>query len=307
MEHVEEASVLGPVHQGGLRPGETPGDAPHLELPDDEQRVQQESSITRENLMEQGFSPTEADVMAVRLHEEEVLMEHFRQCICVFLCFMYTLTPVMFGLLAWLVVSLCLDQEDCDMPLKIWTYVVIAVAVYNMTLNRHTLKGSIIVRTCCCWSRDPVNPQPVPWRVRAYTNCLTVAIVSWNLLGLHWVGRSGKADTELPACTEVAPGLHAAVKVYASASVAFTFFMTLFMVGFNRFMREVMYRGLLNSSKAAPKGALDKSTSEVVEDDLTKCSHSKCPVCLEDFGELALIRKTNACNHYFHKRCLQGW
>eukprot|EP00448_Togula_jolla_P015541 CAMPEP_0170581454 /NCGR_PEP_ID=MMETSP0224-20130122/7046_1 /TAXON_ID=285029 /ORGANISM="Togula jolla, Strain CCCM 725" /LENGTH=354 /DNA_ID=CAMNT_0010904587 /DNA_START=62 /DNA_END=1126 /DNA_ORIENTATION=+ len=273
-----------------------------------EEQSMHQGPVTREDLMEQGLSAAQADVMAVRMHEEEVLMEHFRRCIFGFLCFMCMLTPAMFGLLLWLVVSMYLDQEECDVPLKTWTYVVVMIAMYNMTLNRHTIKGSLIVRTCCRWTRDPTNPQPVPRRVRIYNTCLTVFIFSWNVLGLHWAGRSGQdINSDLPACKDVSPNLWAAVKVYGAANLAFTLFMTVFMFGFNRLLREVMYRGLLCSSSAAPKGSLEKNTSEVVQQEPMLCSHPTCPVCLEDFGDLTNIRKTNVCNHYFHTTCLQGW
>jgi len=268
-----------------------------------------EANSTREALLEQGVAAEQGDAMAVRVHEEEVLMEHFKTCIFVFLLFVYMLMPTMMGLLIWVVVSTYRDQEECDMPLQKWAFGVVFIAAYNMTLNRQTPEGSTILRVFLRWTRDPNDPDVVPpRRVDVYNACLSVFIFSWNIMGLYWARTSGlDKDAVLPDCRNVAPHLHSAVQVYAASSLAFTLFTTFFMMGFKRLLRGVMYRGLLNSSNAAPAGSLEKNTSEVSQQDGLLCQHPICPICLEDFSDLKLARKTNGCKHLYHKGCLECW
>jgi len=119
---------------------------------------------------------------------------------------------------------------------------------------------------------------------------------------------SGKdPHSELPPCKEVAEGLYTSVKVYAAFNLAFTIFMYVNMIGFAQLLRAAMRRGLLHSSNAAPKGALEHNTEAPVEGDPQLVENPTCSICLDDFSDLSSVVKTKACGHYFCKKCLQNW
>lgn len=265
---------------------------------------------TREELLEQGIQAQQADTLLVRMHQEEVLMQNFRCWILCFSCIVSILMPAMLGILIWMGVEYFNNRKkECDVPLRTWVHVVFVVMVYNSTVNRPGRTGSLITRLFCRWHPDPNRPPQMPLRVRAYNAFVALAIFVWTCLGLHWVLMSGKdPHSELPPCKEVAEGLYTSVKVYAAFNLAFTIFMYVNMIGFAQLLRAAMRRGLLHSSNAAPKGALEQNTEQAVQGDPQLLENPTCSICLEDFADdLADVVKTKKCGHLFCKKCLQNW
>lgn len=243
----------------------------------------------------------------VRQHEEEVFMQHFHRWILAFSLIVCLATPAMVSLLVWLVISyLEYRNVDCDVPLRLWVYVVCVIVAFNSTVNRPTPTGSCVQRVLCRWSRDPHDPQPMPLRVRAYNLIITVFVFAWNCAGLHWIS-TDSSNGQYPSCREAAPTLYVSVKVYAAFNLAVTVFMYVNMFGFAQLLRVFMRRGLLHTSQAAPSGSLEKNTEVAKMSDAALAENPTCPVCLEEFEEASVFVKTKACGHFFHKQCLKGW
>jgi len=183
--------------------------------------------------------------------------------------------------------------------------------LYNATLNRPQPHGSLIVRFCCRWAPDPENPGPMPLRVRLYSSALTTFIFLWNCIGLHWSRISGDytyTDPEYPACKDIAPDLVLIVRVYSAFNLAFTVFMYVNMVGLAHLLRGAMRLGLVHTSNAAPKGAMEKNTTVVLPDDPACAEQLSCSICFEEYADAtAELRKTNICGHVFHTQCLERW
>merc|ERR1712113_1171173 len=97
----------------------------------------------------------------------------------------------------------------------------------------------------------------------------------------------------------------AAVLVYTIVSIFCTFVIFANYLGLNRVLAYMVHRGMLHSDRAAPRGALEKHTEVVSFIDAS--SEQECCVCLEKYRDGAEIVRTKACQHVFHKRCLQGW
>lgn len=272
--------------------------------------------LTREELLEQGLQPDQVDAMLARQYQSAHLMQNahlmqsFRCWIFWFSVLICILTPVMIGLLFWLLVAYSMNYDKkCDVPLRLWCDVVYGVAIFNATLNKPTPRGSLVVRYICRWRRDPMQPSPLPLRIRAYNAMVTLLIFAWNCLGLHWVRKSGSIeDPEHPSCTDVAPNFVKAVEVYATFNMAFTIFLYINMVGVAHMLRAAVRRGLLRTSQAAPRGAMEKNTTLVQPDDPVLASQPACSICLEEFDLSSRPAvKTNVCEHIFCKQCLQGW
>jgi len=218
----------------------------------------------------------------------------------------------MLGILIWMGVEYINDRKkECDVPLHTWVEVVFVVMVFNSTLNRPGGQGrtsSCISRIFCRWNPDPERHSPVPLRVRAWNAIVALAIFVWTIMGLHWVHMSGKnPHSDVPACKDVAKGLHQSIKVYAAFNLAFTVFMYVNMIGFAQLLRTAMRRGLLHSSNAAPKGALEHNTETPVEGDPALVENPTCSICLQDFSDLSNVVKTKSCGHCFCRECLQNW
>jgi hypothetical protein len=268
----------------------------------------QGSPPTREQLVEQGIEPHQADALLVRMNQEEVLMQNFRCWILCFSCTVSLLMPAMLGILIWMGIEYVNNRKkDCDVPLRTWVHVVVVVMVYNSTVNRPGQNGSFITRVFCQWQPDPQTPSPMPARVRIYNAVVALLIFSWTCLGIHWVHVSGTIESEYPPCSEVASGLYNSVKVYAAFNLAFTIFMYVNMIGFAQLLRSAMRRGLLHGSQAAPKGALQANTERPSEDDPQLLENPTCSICLEDYGNLNAVSKTKTCGHLFHTQCLKNW
>jgi len=269
-----------------------------------------EEAVSREALIEEGVPASQADARIVRLHQDQMLMQHFR---CWILCFSFILLlsiPAMLGIMIWMLVEYLHSREvECDVPLQTWVYVVIIIDVLNSTINRPSPTGSCVQHVLCQWRRDPENPQPMPLRVRLLNIAITLFNFSWYCLGIHWVMVDGsKSEGSPPACHDVVPGLYNSVKFYASFKIALAFFMYAHMIGFARLLRLAVRRGLLHTSDAAPKGAIEKNTELVLQGDPDFQEQPSCSICLEDFSMPGRpVARTKGCRHIFHKQCLQGW
>lgn len=263
---------------------------------------------TREALMEQGISGTQADAILVRVHQEEVLMVNFRRWIQCFSIVVCLLTPAMMGIMIWMMVEYSRYRKvPCDVPLQMWCLVVATIVVFNMTVNRPGRNGSFIARFVCRWTPDPEVPRMPPMRVRLYNGLVALFIFSWNIYGLALVVSSGSSSSEEPACVEVTPELFSSVKFYVALNLTFTVFFYVNMVGFSRVLALLLRRGMLHTDRAAPKGTLEDSTEVVEEGAAVLLDQSTCPVCLDEYATSKDALKIKACGHVFHKQCLQGW
>jgi len=271
----------------------------------------QAQAITREQLLEQGVSASQADALMVRQHEQEVFEGHFRcwilACGVPLSLVVWVAHPAMLGLLVWLVVAnVKYLNTDCDAPLQMWVRVVLCIVLYNSTINRPSPQGSCVHRTFCGWRQNPDNPQRMPLRVIIYQLVVIGFTFGWNCAGLHWISIDGKGE-ELPACKDAAPMLYEAVKVYAACNLAITLFMYINMFGFAQVLRIALRRGLLRTSNAAPSGSLEKNAEVVSMNDPAIQENPSCSICLEDFDKNLPMVKTKLCGHVFHKGCLKGW
>lgn len=268
------------------------------------------SSSTLHDPMVVAASPT-TQVGELRRHFEEMLVRNFHGFIMCFSIALCLLVPTMLLIQGWLLMEFMMYRKvRCDVPLQDWTLMVFAIMFFNATVNRPTRTGSVGQRLFCRWSRDPLNPQPMPCRVRLY-NCLVMLVVSaWNVLGLYWVSISGskshveKGDPK--PCSSAAPGLFHAVEVYALFNLALMAFMYIQTMGLAHMLHLAMSRGLFNPTEAAPEGALEANTEAVDEDDPLLAGNPSCPVCLDDLSVGASV-VTKSCGHVFHEDCLQGW
>lgn len=270
-------------------------------------------NVTRQNLIDQGHTPVQADARLVRMHEDQVLWHSFRNCFICFSLLLCILAPTMLAIMIWTVVEYFSSwHAKCDVPLQTWVQVVCIIVIFNMTLNRFRPGGSFIHRVVCRWRPDPndtTRSRAMPLRVQLYNCSVTLFTFVWNSLGIYWVIVDGKSgDTP---CSEAAPGLYTSVKVYAAINLASTIFFYLNMIGFAQLLRVAMRRGLLHTNNAAPQGALEKNTDVVMNTNSEVFGEQpQCSICLEEFGfgpGKALILKTKGCDHIFHKPCLQGW
>lgn len=271
-------------------------------------RVDPQRPTTRESLEEQGIHGTQADAILVRRHEEEVLVANFWlwiQCFSLTVCL---LTPAMLGIMIWMIAEYAKYRgEECDVPLQMWCKVVAVIVIFNLTLNRPSRNGSVVVRLLCLWEPDPTVSRRPPMRVRAYNFAVTCFIFGWNLFGLYLVVYSGSPDATKPPCAAVAPGLFAAVKVYVAVNLTFTVFFYVNVAGFQRVLGVLLHRGLLRTSRAAPKGTLASRTEELGPSDEALKDQATCSICLEDHDSAASVLRIKACGHVFHRQCLQGW
>lgn len=268
----------------------------------------QASSSTINDAMVAATAPS-AQPGAFRRHFEEILVRNFH---CFIMCFsiaLCLLLPTMLLIQGWLLMEFMVYRKvHCDVPLQDWTLMVFAIMFFNATVNRPTRTGSLGQRLFCGWSRDPVNPQPMPCRVRLYNFLVMLVVSAWNVLGLYWVSISGSAQgpKNMPkSCKSAAPGLYHAVQVYALFNLALMAFMYIQTMGLAHMLHLAMVRGLFSTTEAAPEGAFEANTEAVDEGDPLLAGSPSCPVCLEELRDGA--RVTKSCGHVFHAHCLQGW
>mmetsp|Transcript_4426 Transcript_4426/g.7649 ORF Transcript_4426/g.7649 Transcript_4426/m.7649 type:complete len:394 (-) Transcript_4426:166-1347(-) len=256
------------------------------------------------SLMEQGYTRQQAEAIVVRDNQDQYLVTRFRRWILCFFCILCLACPTMGGIFIWMVVAWFQDRrKTCDVPLQDWVYVVYGVVAYNFFI------GKYIIKFICRWQHDPQVPTRPPLRVRLFQGSIVLFIFIWNCLGLHWARVSGHIDSDERPCTEAAPMLRDSVMAYAAFNIAWTIFMWVNMIGLSQILAAMMRAGVLHTSQAAPKGALERNSEPVVYDEKDEKikENPQCSVCLDDFDDKKPIVRTKACQHTFHKQCLQGW
>lgn len=214
-------------------------------------------------------------------------MERFRRWILCFSCTLVLATPAMLGIFIWMVVEWIGNQHH-TCPLQTWVWVVYCVVVYNFLLGRR------LVKCVCRWQEGGAPPL----RVRFFQGAIVLFIFVWNCVGLHWASAAN--------CEE-APGLRSSVTAYAAFNITWTLFMWVNMVGLSRILSAMMRAGVLHTSQAAPKGALEENAVHIKADDASLKDNPQCPICLEDYESTVPIVRTKDCGHPFHKHCLKSW
>jgi len=258
---------------------------------------------------------------AVRQREDEVLSAAFGCFIGWSMCF--ALTIMILALIArkafllWMVIEIIRDHDkECDVPLKLWTEIMITVGLYGtlqLLFNKHIYK--YILR----WTPEP-GSQP-PRRVVLYNHFhMFFGFLVFLLCGLGWyltevsgASKSWLVSPELPACRSEAPRLFTVVQTRSMFGVISMPFVLSSYFGVRHVLHWMMRRGMLHTSKAAPAGALEKNTVTITEADFRQMSSAdeplQCSICIDDFDFSAeeVVVKTRACDHLFHKSCLQNW
>jgi len=294
---------------------------------------------TRQALLDSGLTPAEADIRLVRRHQYEVLHRHFtRFVMCTGVMFVLVFLTGLSMQIAFIVRFIQSTDEECNVPLKLWG--AITMIVWLLRVLR-----SWIDRFLCCWT--PLSSdEPAPRRVVLKDISIAVIDCVWVVaLGLFWLleGRSAteisenstgtaasgdsdssdwkggdwwepspsttKApDASLPACESVHPDLYLIAMVYVCFHLASAVYVWLNIFGLHSCLRLLVRRGLLRTSSAAPKGALDENTMPVELTPEELAEHPTCPICIDDYqngGEV--IVKTKTCGHFYHKQCLKNW
>jgi hypothetical protein len=159
----------------------------------------------------------------------------------------------------------------------------------------------------CRWRPELGVPAEPPLRVKFFYCMVPAFALLWDIVGLVLALLSGSVHSDLPACSEVAPRLRSSVMAYAVCNLVFTLVLVINFIGLARVLGAMLHHGLLHSTQAAPKGALEANTVSVSEEELASAETDECCVCLEKWGADKDIVKTKACSHIFHKKCLQGW
>jgi len=256
--------------------------------------------------MQRGMTPRQADHTLARGTEAHVLASRYTKAVVCFGILMVFISLTMFGLWIWLVVAFAEAEEeagghhkDCDVPLWVWTAVVIGLWAFK------TAKW-MFDRLVCCWHATETNSRP-PWRVVAKDVLVMLFEFVWVVvMGWVWISEDGSGGG--PACEAVTPNLYRAAKVYIAFNTAALVFTWVSSFGLLAVLRCLMRGGLLRSRDAAPPEAIEKNT-EVVE--LTEAQLAEtpaCAICSADFGAGgAPVAKAAACGHVFHKPCLQKW
>mmetsp|Transcript_49563 Transcript_49563/g.127959 ORF Transcript_49563/g.127959 Transcript_49563/m.127959 type:complete len:411 (-) Transcript_49563:210-1442(-) len=262
---------------------------------------------TREELLQSGLTPAQADHEMVHRHEIEVVEENFTRWVIAFGCIICMLVPVSISLFFFLVYSYISESvmqgKPCDVPLDAWFIVVLSNIIYH---NIHVCGRSIhrqVIRVFCCYDmlgRQGQPPEAPPRRVRLYHLLITTFDFGWHCVGLHWVRIS-------LTCNATSPNLYRSVHLFAAFSVVFTIFTTLSTFGLYQMLASLLRRGLLPAlpDRRAPEGTLEQQET-VVFDLEASGENLQCPTCLEDFCKESKIKKT-VCGHYFHEECLAPW
>lgn len=260
--------------------------------------------VSRDELAEQGVPANAADAQIARQNMEHSIHTSLQGWIAIIMIFACLLLVVQLALFVWLVSTLVTRSHRCKGPLPTWGWVVCCLSVFNLLSSKRTRLGRCLMTCMCCFRQDAEGSRPVPLRVRIHET-LTKVIMPFvcNILGLYWV--SVDRNDEIP-CREAAPRYYSAACVYSAFSLGLTILTLVSMIGLMTVFYAMMQAGLLRTSRAAPRGTIDKSTavvplSEVGEDNKT------CPICMEEYVETDRIIKVSACKHCFHKQCLQRW
>eukprot|EP00438_Fugacium_kawagutii_P032980 Skav223890 [mRNA] locus=scaffold1226:713680:717680:- [translate_table: standard] len=237
---------------------------------------------------------------------------------CCFASLLCLMTIFSACLLAYLLIEFVTNWKNtCDEPLQLWVVVVLLIAAFNLALNQHDGNGSRGARFFCCWSFDPENPERMPARVKVYNMMVPMFTAMWNMLGLFWVSmahdpRDGfyaggnntvHLEEEVSSrCTEVAPGLLSAIRVYAGFNLFYCFFILMGVTGLSRILRYLKRRDLRKAL-----GPILDNFEDVGIDDPATVDHPQCPICLQDWRRGDYLLKAKACGHIFHEEHIGEW
>jgi len=274
-----------------------------------EQQLRRRPSVTSQ------MSREDAAEM-VRQREEEVLSAAFGCFIGWSMCF--ALTVMVLALIArkafliWMIVEVIREgYNECDVPIRLWADIMIGVGVYG---SLQLLLNKFIYKHILRWTPEP-GAQP-PRRVVLYNHFhMFFGFLVFLLCGLGWYfievsGTSNSWDPELPSCRSEAPGLFQVVQIRAMFGVISMPFVISSYFGVRQVLHWMMRRGMLHTNKAAPPEALEKNTTAITESDQgTPDEPLQCSICIEDitFPCEEVVVQTKACDHIFHKACLQNW
>jgi len=233
-------------------------------------------------------------------------MRLFWKYIMIFSCLIMINALIWMCIAVWLLVSwMNYRGKTCSVPLDLWCIVEWSLFAYRLLMGGGLQRATI---NCICgWQPDPNATNRVPMRVTVTVILLNACTPIWDLVGLCWAATAGGSSSEHPPCTEVASPLVVSVGAYAGFQLYFSFFMVVNMVGLNRLLRAMLRRGMLHSSQAAPKGAIEASTEVITFSNPEVAENPSCSICLEDYTAESVMVKTKACDHIFHKACLQDW
>jgi hypothetical protein len=266
--------------------------------------------VSREELLEQGVPPAEADAIAFQAHEDEVLQQQFVRWIWI-LCAVTILTiPFFLCLFIWLLVEFLMHHNvECTSPLL--TYCIGAIVAFIVKVM-----NSLFMRCLCCWTGQRENefgmPEPPPARIRVYRMGIELFIFAWHCLGLAWaLVEAANAEQGLPSCTGAAPMLLMSVTVYSTFNISVTVFFVVNVIGLRRVLQVIYRNGLVSTSQAAPAGTLEKSTEPVDASTIEKHVQENpcCPICMEDYAacDAKDVLRVKDCGHIYHRQCLKNW
>jgi len=256
----------------------------------------------RDDLVNAGMSPGQADHELIRRHELEVIEASFTRWVTIFGFIVCLLLPVSLGLLIYLIWFWIVERKkECDVPMNAWFIVVIVNIVYNINFNGKSIHRQVIRLICRYEARGP-RLEPPPRRVRLYHLLISGFVFGWHCLGVHWVRIS-------ETCPHKAPNLYRAMYLFSVFNVVFTLFTTLSTLGLSHLLASLMRRGLLpimlTADRSAPEGTLELQETVPFDPEVLG-ETTQCPTCLEDFSKESGIKKT-VCGHFFHEDCLVPW
>ncbi|CAJ1377903.1 unnamed protein product [Effrenium voratum] len=269
-----------------------------------------------------GNEETQGDTTQPDAENVQAPVLHWACAMCMFATLLCLMTIASICLLVWLAYEYTKYSADsCDVPLQFWVQVVSLTALFNLACNQQDRYGTLGARIFCGWRFDPENPERMPVRVQAYNLLVPIFTAVWNCVGLYWVsqakepalqdrGLNGTAveEPEVRPCKEVAPGLLAAIRAYASFNLLYSLFILIGVAGLSQILYCLARRGLIRVSDAAPPGSLERNTEEVTLEDPATLEQTSCSICLEDFAHSeGVLVKTKQCGHVFHKAHLQNW
>lgn len=260
---------------------------------------QAQDPVTRNDLLDRGLSPQQADVMQVLQNQQEVLRDHLRRWLLVFVCITCILVPTGLGFLIWLVLSWNYARQmslKCDAPLVDWVTVVYVLKVYIFFLHRS------VVKFVLKYDANEMPPVPPPWYVKVYNAMFHVFDFVWNIVGIAWTASS-------KTCHEVMPDVYSSLLAFAICGMFTTIWQVVNTIGLQAVLGYMLRQGMLSSPDGAPAGTLETQTEVVAfnpQEQPLLAEHTSCSICLDDFSATGEIRKTK-CDHYFHTSCLKGW
>mmetsp|Transcript_38264 Transcript_38264/g.108196 ORF Transcript_38264/g.108196 Transcript_38264/m.108196 type:complete len:297 (+) Transcript_38264:41-931(+) len=259
-------------------------------------------AVSRDELIEQGVSPSEANRMAVRSSLQVALEASFEHWGRLWLFAVIILVLGMFAVLVWsqwIYDAHCNDV--CDQPLALMLrllYIITGIHVFNREIISRIL--------CYNVARDgPVEPCRVAFFRRASSS----AAIVWPVAGIWMLMHSPKCSAELKLAVQVI------IIYYAAVALVVVILPTLVVT----VMLFLIRRGILPvpSHNPAPDGFVDTLPTVqydpcVFNDDGPPGTYpAACPICIDDFTADKPITCTPCAStsqgHAFHTECLRGW